>query len=222
MTDEEKSEWEVLDSLLDGVVMAESKDRWVWVGASDGVFSVGAVRRLLNNDRDYSNIHVFKWCKWIPMNCNIFGWRADMGKIPTAMALIHRNIPINDVSCPFCGDVEETVDHLFTGCLVANALWQHVTSWCKVHNWFAFSFKDLVNIHNFVGLTGRAKDIFHGIILIGRWSIWRARNRIKFQNKKYRMVDIIGEVKELGFLWAKNRAKVSSLSWVDWCNFVIM
>ncbi|PWA61623.1 RNA-directed DNA polymerase, eukaryota [Artemisia annua] len=219
MTDEEKCEWEVLDSLLEGVEMAESKDGWVWVGANDGVFSVGAVRRLLNNDRDYSNIHVFEWCKWIPIKYNIFGWRAEMGKIPTAMALRHRNIPINDVSCPFCGDVEETVDHLFTGCLVANALWQHFTSWCKVHNWFAFSFKDLVDIHNFVGLTGKAKDIFHGIILIGCWSIWRARNRIKFQNKKYRMVNIIGEVKELGFLWAKNRAKVSSLSWHDLDTF---
>ncbi|PWA51973.1 RNA-directed DNA polymerase, eukaryota, Reverse transcriptase zinc-binding domain protein [Artemisia annua] len=220
--EEEMAECEVLSRLLDGFVMTDSKDKWKWVGASDGVFSVGAVRRLMSIDRDFSNIHVFDWCKWIPIKCNIFGWRAEMGKIPTALALRHRNIPIIDVSCPFCDDVEETVDHLFTGCLVANALWQHVASWCKVPNWFAFSFKDLMEIHEFVGLSGRAKVIFHGITLLGCWCIWRARNRIKFQKKKERVENIIGEVKVLGFLWAKNRAKMSSFSWNDWCNFVNM
>ncbi|PWA80164.1 RNA-directed DNA polymerase, eukaryota [Artemisia annua] len=215
MTDEEKSEMEVLDRLLEGVELSDTKDGWIWVGAGDGVFSVGAVRRLINNDRDYSNVQVFEWCKWVPIKCNVFGWRAVLGRIPTAMALRHRNIPIPDVSCPFCGDTEETIDHLFTGCIVANGLWQYVTSWCKVQNWFAFSFKDLVDTHNFIGLSGKAKELFQGIILIGCWSIWRARNRIKFQKLKYRLVDIISEVKELGFLWARNRAKVPSLSWVS-------
>ncbi|PWA43878.1 toll/interleukin-1 receptor (TIR) domain-containing protein [Artemisia annua] len=140
-----------------------------------------------------------------------------MGMIPTVKALRHRNIPVADVSCLFCGDAEESVDHLFTGCMVAKVLWQHIASWCKVQNWFAFSFKDLMEVHNFVGLSGRVRDIFYGIIIIGCWSIWRARNRLKFQSKKDRMEDIIGEVKVLGFLWAKNRAKLSSLSWGDWC-----
>ena len=222
MSKVERSEWEVLNTLVEGAVISDSRDRWVWVGSGDGVFSVGAVRKLMENDRDFSNINVFEWCKWIPIKCNIFGWRAEMGRIPTAIALRHRNIPIADVSCQFCGGAEETVDHLFTGCIVTNVLWQHIASWCKVQNWFAFSFKDLMEVHNFIGLSGKAKDIFHGIIIIGCWCIWKARNMLKFQRKNARLEDIIGEVKVLGFLWVKNRAKLSSLSWDDWCKFVIM
>ncbi|PWA43337.1 reverse transcriptase zinc-binding domain-containing protein [Artemisia annua] len=171
---------------------------------------------------DFSNISVFEWCKWIPKKCNIFGWRAEMGRIPTACALRYRNIPIVDVECMLCGDAEETVDHLFTGCIIVSRVWQHISSWCKVQNFFAFSFKDLLEVHNFVGLSGRAKDIFYGIIIIGCWCIWRARNHQMFQGKMARSVDIIGEIKVLGFLWAKNRAKVPSLNWDRWSKFVIM
>ncbi|PWA98427.1 toll/interleukin-1 receptor (TIR) domain-containing protein [Artemisia annua] len=142
-----------------------------------------------------------------------------MGRIPTACALRHRNIQIVDSSCVFCGEVEESVDHLFTGCFLASRIWQHLSSWCKVQSFFAFSFKDLLDIHKFVGLSGKANDIFHGIIIIGCWCIWRARNLQKFQNKKARFEEISGEIKALGFLWAKNRAKIPSLDWDRWCKF---
>ena len=145
-----------------------------------------------------------------------------MGRIPTADALRRRNILVNDPLCPLCDEVEESVDHLFTCCFYASVLWQHVSTWCKVQNLFVFSFKDLMEAYIHVGLSGKAKDIFYGIIIIGCWSIWKARNNSKFQKRKARMEDIIGEVKALGFLWAKSRAKLASLSWVDWCKFNIM
>ncbi|PWA39897.1 RNA-directed DNA polymerase, eukaryota [Artemisia annua] len=112
---EDGSEWEVLNSLLDTVVLSDSMDSWVWIGVGNGVFSVSAVRNLLYLDMDFSNIYVFEWCKWIPKKCNIFGWRAEMGRIPTASALRHINILIADVSCVLCGSADESVDHLFTG-----------------------------------------------------------------------------------------------------------
>ncbi|PWA60122.1 RNA-directed DNA polymerase, eukaryota [Artemisia annua] len=145
----------------------DSMDSWVWIGVGDGVFSVSAVRKQLYYDMDFSNITVFEWCKWILKKCNIFGWRAEMGRIPTATALRHRNIPIADVSCVLCGSADESVDHLFTGCIFATRLWQHISSWCNVQNIFAFSFKDLLEVHNFVGLSGRTREIFYGIIIIG-------------------------------------------------------
>ncbi|PWA48326.1 RNA-directed DNA polymerase, eukaryota [Artemisia annua] len=217
-----RAEMDVLNSLLDAAVLSDAKDCWGWIGIGNGVFSVKAVRELMYVDMDFSNNSVYKWCKWIPKKCNIFGWRAEMGRIPTACALRHRNIQIVDASCVFCGDAEETVDHLFTGCILASRVWQHISSWCKVKNFFAFSFKDLLDVHNFVGLSGRAKYIFYGIIIIGCWCIWRARNHQKFLGKKAKFVDIIGDIKVLGFLWVKNRAKVHSLNWDLWSKFVIM
>ena len=37
-----------------------------------------------------------------------------------------------------------------------------------------------------VGLSGKAKDIFYGIIIIGCWNIWKARNNSKFQKREWK------------------------------------
>ncbi|PWA47226.1 RNA-directed DNA polymerase, eukaryota [Artemisia annua] len=216
---EVRSEWEILNSLLVEVKLSDSIDGWGWIGIGKGVFSISAVRNMLYDDMNISNASVFEWCKWIPKKCNIFGWRADMDRIPTMCALRSRNIPVSDVSCVLCGDSEESLEHLFTGCIFASRIWSFISSWCKTQSFFVFSFKDLLEFHKYSGLSGIAKDILYGIIIISCWCIWRARNNFKFQSKKAKVEVVIGEIKVLGFLWAKSRAKVPSLDWDRWCKF---
>ncbi|PWA89029.1 RNA-directed DNA polymerase, eukaryota [Artemisia annua] len=216
------SEWDILSSLLDAAALSSEPDCWKWIGVGNGDFSVRAVRSLLSEDAACNSNAGFVWCKWVPSKCNIFGWRAVMGRIPTARALRNRNIQVLDANCVLCGDEEESVDHLFTGCIFSARIWQLISAWCKVQNFFAFSFKDLLEVHKFVGLSGKAKDIFYGIIIVGCWCIWRARNLHKFQNKHAKVEETLGEIKSLGFLWAKHRAKIPSLNWDLWCKFVFM
>ncbi|PWA52985.1 RNA-directed DNA polymerase, eukaryota [Artemisia annua] len=217
-----QSEWEILNSLLDEVTLSDACDGWRWIGVGKGVFTVSAVRNMLYDDKDFSNASVFEWCKWVPKKCNIFGWRAGMDRIPTMCALRSRNIPVADVTCVLCGDSEESLEHLFTGCIFASRIWHYISSWCKTQSFFVFSFKDLLDFHKFSGLAGIAKDLLYGIIIIGCWCIWKARNNLRFQSKKARVEDVIGEIKVLGFLWARSRAKVPLLDWERWCKFVIM
>ncbi|PWA92842.1 RNA-directed DNA polymerase, eukaryota, Reverse transcriptase zinc-binding domain protein [Artemisia annua] len=164
---EDRAELVVLNSLLNAVALSEEMDSWGWIWIGNGAFSVSAVRELMYEDMDFSNISVFEWCKWIPKKCNIFGWRAEMGRIPTACELRHRNIPIVDVTWMLCGDAEGSVDHLFTGCITVARVWQHISSWCKVHNFFAFSFKDLLEVHNFVGFREEPKTFFMVSLSLG-------------------------------------------------------
>ncbi|MFS7931421.1 putative reverse transcriptase zinc-binding domain-containing protein [Helianthus anomalus] len=145
-----------------------------------------------------------------------------MDRLPTAAALSRRGIVLEDQSCPFCSDYIETVEHVFTACRFASILWQNISSWCKVPNMFSFSFKDLLELKSHSGLSGKKAEIFHGLVIIGCWCLWRLRNNIRFNNKVARMEDVISEVRSCGFLWAKNRAKLTSLSWSDWCKFVNM
>ncbi|XP_021985967.1 uncharacterized protein LOC110882195 [Helianthus annuus] len=132
--------------------------------------------------------------------CNIFAWRSEINRIPTGVALRNRNIPIVDVSCPLCNSGDETVDHLFTACVVASTVWQFVSSWCIIPSIFAFSFKDLLEIHSLSGLSDQRKDVIQGIIIIRYWSIWKARNELKFAGKTARIENIVSEIKALGFL----------------------
>ncbi|KAJ0880804.1 putative reverse transcriptase zinc-binding domain-containing protein [Helianthus annuus] len=49
-----------------------------------------------------------------------------MDKIATLVALKNRSINIDDTRCTLCNDVEETIYHLFTSCLILSVLWTHI------------------------------------------------------------------------------------------------
>ncbi|XP_021971859.1 uncharacterized protein LOC110867019 [Helianthus annuus] len=145
-----------------------------------------------------------------------------MNKIATVEALKHRNFNVQDESCALCGDGEDSVSHIFSACYTASVVWNHISRWAKVQNLFFFGFKDIVEIHEHVGLSGEKKEAFKGIVRIAVWLIWKARNKARFENKEVRADVIISELKASGFLWFKSRSRFKNLSWQNWCKFVIM
>ncbi|XP_035842207.1 uncharacterized protein LOC118488895 [Helianthus annuus] len=146
----------------------------------------------------------------------------EMDKIPAAAALKRRNIQIDNDSCPFCNSNEETVEHVFIGCLSASIVWNFISSWCKIPSIFAFSLKDLLSIHKELSASDKKKEAAQGIMSIACWSLWRARNNTKFFNFPFKIDRIISEIKALGYLWFVNRSRYKEVEWGDWCSFVNM
>ncbi|XP_022019673.1 uncharacterized protein LOC110919721 [Helianthus annuus] len=211
-----------LASLLGSVRLSDKKDKWGWFGDGSGEFSVGAVKKVIMEGRNSPPISSFKWCKWIPVKCNIFAWRASLNRIPTVEALSKRNVHVQDSHCGFCIDGEDNVDHLFIQCLAANSVWNAISGWCRIPPIFAFSFQDLMETHLHSGLKEPEKSILQGLVIIACWSIWKARNDARFRSTQVRIERIISEVKSVGYLWVRNRTKFRNLTWEDWCKFVIM
>ncbi|KAJ0856584.1 putative reverse transcriptase zinc-binding domain-containing protein [Helianthus annuus] len=206
------------------ISLEDRMDKWEWIGAADKSFSVKAVKKLLSNSGQPVNPmqEPFDECKWLPDKINILMWRAAMNKIASVDNLRRRNIEVQDGMCVLCKDGEESVSHMFASCYVATTLWSHISRWCNVQNLFFFGFEDVAKIHEFVGLKGVKKEAFKGIVRIGVWCVWKARNKARFENKEIRIDEIINEVKALGFLWFKNRSKCKDIEWGDWCKFVMM
>ncbi|XP_022003080.1 uncharacterized protein LOC110900500 [Helianthus annuus] len=138
-------------------------------------------------------------CKWVPAKVNIHAWRMEMDKVPSAEALIRRNIGVHSTLCPTCNSEEETVDHMFDTCIIAANVWNGVRVWCKIPNIYAFYLKDLLSIFKDLDATEKKKEAVQGIILIRCWSLWRARNNAKFSNTPIRIENILSEIKALGF-----------------------
>ncbi|KAJ0933723.1 putative reverse transcriptase zinc-binding domain-containing protein [Helianthus annuus] len=156
---------------------------------------------------------------WVPSKCNLFVWRSEMNKIPTADALRRRGIPVGDGLCPVCKSDIVTVDHLFTSCVGAAVLWQKISRWCRLPLIFAFSFRDLLGIHKEGHISAGRKSVVHGIIYVSCWCLWVARNRVIFSEAEFKVDNVFSEVKSLGFLWYKHRSRNNHISWLDWCNF---
>ncbi|PWA71177.1 RNA-directed DNA polymerase, eukaryota [Artemisia annua] len=180
----EMAELDFLVYVVDSVDLNGRRDKWNWLGDKSGNFSVSSVRRLMYSESDYSNNYVLRWCNWLPAKCNVFIWQAEMSKIPTSDALRRRNMVGVEGLCSICGEDLESVEHLFTTCWVAMLVWNHICNWTRVQHFFAFSFRALIEVHEHVGLKGKAKKVFQGIIFLSCWVIWRARNKLKFEGKK--------------------------------------
>ncbi|XP_021971359.1 uncharacterized protein LOC110866520 [Helianthus annuus] len=158
-------------------------------------------------NKDFSDWYVMEWCNWVPLKCNIFAWRADMDRIPTVEALARRGVSIEDGGCSFCNDGPDSVSHIFTACPLALGLWEKISFWCRVRNFFVFSFRDLLDIPLLGGRRKSEKVALHGIIITACWLLWKARNNLRFNGKMCNVEDIFSEVRALSYLWFEHRAK---------------
>ncbi|KAJ0476786.1 putative reverse transcriptase zinc-binding domain-containing protein [Helianthus annuus] len=220
--DDERSELDALMSAISSISLSDRPDDWSWLPNRPGIFSVNSVKKTLDSLVDCRNLFVLDWCKWVPLKCNVFVWRTEMNRIPTLDVLRSRGIGVGDGICPLCKSEVESVDHLFTSCIMATILWQKISRWCHISPIFAFSFKDLLVIHRDKYIDHRVKPVVHGIIISACWCLWLARNKAVFSGVEAKAESIFSEVRSLGFLWYKNRSRNWSISWSDWCKFVIM
>ncbi|XP_022004376.1 uncharacterized protein LOC110901927 [Helianthus annuus] len=200
----------------------ERGDKWIWKGSRDGMFSVGSVKKELQLSNHHVGFYAHEWCNWIPAKCNIFAWRAEMERLPTRVELRKRKINFENELCVFCGAQEETANHLFTGCAIAAGVWQAVSTWCGIPHIFAFTVKDLLEMHKLIPMSARRKEVLRGVIIIACWRIWKARNERIFEDIKSSVAEIVADLKVLGFLWLKNRQKSVFVEWKDWCKFQVV
>lgn len=208
--------------MLDQVRLRTGPDTWRWLGIRSESFSVAAVKRIIIQEAVTNREVVFKWVKWVPSKCNIFMWRAILDCLPTKEALQRRNIMVDDQVCSFCGELEETVDHIFTECRLAGGVWQALSNWWHIPPIFAFSVRDLMEIHKHAGVSSVKGEVIRGLIIVACWEMWKARNERIFSHRTCTSVEIISAVKAIGFLWFKKRSKCKDVEWDNWCNFNIM
>ncbi|XP_021975079.1 uncharacterized protein LOC110870187 [Helianthus annuus] len=202
------------------VNLSQSCDKWCWSQAENGKeedFNVCSVRNLLVKSRIDSDLYVPKHCKWIPKKCSIFICRAELNRIATVDALFARNIAAGSPICGLCSEEDESVEHLFTSCRLANMLWMKICNWCKCSPWLIFSFRDLIEAHKHAGMEGNKKEALKGIIRIGCWAIWKSRNEARFNNKEVKLEFIFGEVKRMGFLCVSDKIitdqEIDGIAW---------
>ncbi|KAF5795822.1 putative RNA-directed DNA polymerase [Helianthus annuus] len=217
---EEQAELADLLSSLSSVSLSNSVDEWLWSPDSSGSFSVKSVKDLIDASSCSRNWYVMDRCAWVPLKCNIFGWRADMNRLPTSDVLRSRGIAVGDGLCPLCKSEAESVVHLFCSCSVASIVWQKISWWCRIPPIYAFSFRDLLEIHRFSNVANNLKSVIHDIIITTCWCLWSARNKAVFSGIEAKVESVFSEVRSLGFLWYKYRVKDNPVSWTNWCKFV--
>ncbi|XP_076894468.1 uncharacterized protein LOC143546762 [Bidens hawaiensis] len=205
--------------ICEGIHLSNEGHKVCWSLNDNGIFSVKSIKVKVEEIRYPSPLNTFTWNNWVPKKVCILAWRASLERLPTLVALAKRNICYGSVLCPICGEVKETLEHMFNSCRFAQDVRQVISMWYGAHSVFAFCIQDLLDLFKYSGFTSSKKKAFHAVCLITMWSIWKLRNDVVFNGKPSQLARVVGEIKSLSFLWIKNRSKKLNISWEDWTRF---
>ncbi|KAJ0589978.1 putative reverse transcriptase zinc-binding domain-containing protein [Helianthus annuus] len=222
-SDAERSQHAELTEVLKNISLKENEDIWKWNSRPNEELTVAVIRDAISRTSLEANDMEWKfWNRWAPPKVNLFVWRAAKNKIPVKMELFRRGINIEDMRCSRCGRDEETIDHLLVDCVMAQATWWNVKNWLKLPNNEELKSceKMLQYIQDQIG-SKEWKQVIMAIFMIAMWQIWKSRNEVVFNGRNGSVTRTVDEIKELSFLWIKERSKLKGLEWERWKDFNI-
>ncbi|GJT98807.1 RNA-directed DNA polymerase, eukaryota [Tanacetum coccineum] len=105
-------------------------DKCIWSLDDDSTFTVGDLRRLIEDHLLPSLDTTTTWVKYLSHKVNIFMGRLKLDKLPHRLNLSLRGIEILEISCLSCCGMVESNQHIFFECEVAKGIWRIVRRWC--------------------------------------------------------------------------------------------
>ncbi|GJS32461.1 RNA-directed DNA polymerase, eukaryota, reverse transcriptase zinc-binding domain protein [Tanacetum coccineum] len=128
----ELSQMTSLQSHLEGILLPNMTDRWVWSLSGDGEFSVSSARKLIDDKTLGMVGSKTNWCKFVPIKVNILSWRVKLNNLPTRLNLSRRGMELLSIFCPSCNMAVESTNHIFFACSMMNDLYKAITSWWDI------------------------------------------------------------------------------------------
>nr|GEV23945.1 RNA-directed DNA polymerase, eukaryota [Tanacetum cinerariifolium] len=83
----EEEKLSFLLSRIDGLILTNIPDRWVWSLEATSVFFIKSVRQLIDDSILSKEEVATRWVKVMPIKINVFVWRVHLDKLPTRLNL---------------------------------------------------------------------------------------------------------------------------------------
>ena len=211
---------------LEGSILGEEADRWLWLPEDSGVFSVSSSYKVLENlvileegvNVEEEGIFSKLWKSPAPSKVVAFSWMALLNRIPTRsnLALRHILAPGESRACVLCGIADKTTNHLFLHCDVVSLIWRKVMDWLDVNfltpHIFVSQFACWSDSSNSRLLFKAFCLIWHAVV----WSVWKERNARIFKNQFKRVDEVFDDIKALSWCWALSRLRIQSCLFYEW------
>ncbi|XP_019455102.1 PREDICTED: uncharacterized protein LOC109356226 [Lupinus angustifolius] len=218
----EQDEVNVLLNKVEEVSLVHgNEDGWLWVNDKNGTYSVRNAYKVLQNEVRNDNYLHYKrlWTSMVPSKLKCFAWRLFVGGVPTRMNLARRgNIgSLPSTLCAFCGELEESSDHLFFTCSLSYSVWQKLYSLFGIYSILPSSTGS--NFLSHWHLFGEAKN-FHQqwmtIWFVTIWSLWLVRNKIIFDESSFHLDEVMFIINLHSWNLLSARFKGFSFSFLEW------
>ncbi|XP_028201834.1 uncharacterized protein LOC114386020 [Glycine soja] len=210
-----------LGELSQQQIQPNREDRWSWKHDQSGYYLTKSGYDLIweaqmgaNHNLDFVDI----WKLKIPSKSLVFAWRLIRDRLPTRMNLRRRKVVINEVQCPFCGDVEEEAAHLFFSCKKILPIWWESLSWVGVATVLPQNPRDhyLQHMADFTG--GKQLTRWRSWLIAMTWTTWKHRNRIIFQNDTFDGSKLLDDALIVLWTWIRNMERDFGTHFNQWSS----
>ncbi|GKA77393.1 hypothetical protein Tco_0783854 [Tanacetum coccineum] len=163
-------------SCMDGLILTNTLDRWVWSIEATSEFSVKSVCQLI----DDSILPKEEVATTLRLMCFL----GEFDKLPTRLNLSLKAIDISTIVCPLChASIEFRDPHIFLPCPMLVHLWMNLMLWWELEDIDLTSYDDWLLWLNSSRLSKQLKEILEGVCYVKWCLIWRFRNQFLFGAK---------------------------------------
>ncbi|GKA24778.1 RNA-directed DNA polymerase, eukaryota, partial [Tanacetum coccineum] len=138
----ELEQYSSLAAILEGVLLPDMIDRWVWSLAGSGEFSVASTRKFIDDHRLLGVNQKTRWLKEVPKKINILAWKVRFDLLPTRLNLSRRGVEIQSIVCPTCNKEVESSSHIFFVCSLARDIYRKIASWWELTYSVFYTYED--------------------------------------------------------------------------------
>ncbi|GJS19411.1 RNA-directed DNA polymerase, eukaryota, reverse transcriptase zinc-binding domain protein [Tanacetum coccineum] len=212
----ESIQMEELTNKISMVAFSEDHDRWLWSLDGEGLFSVGSVRKCIDNAYCLLDGLPTRWINLVPIKVNILAWRIGWNKLPSRFNMSLRGLEVPSIVCPVCQVGVETINHLFFSCLIASVIVSKIQVWWGLLVFRLYSYQDWLNWLGELKIRREMKDYLEGTMLVSWWIIWNYRNKLIFSSDVPAKAPLFDLIVHYAFLWcnARGRRKINMVDWL--------
>nr|GEY23885.1 RNA-directed DNA polymerase, eukaryota, reverse transcriptase zinc-binding domain protein [Tanacetum cinerariifolium] len=88
----EMDQYTALAEILEGVILPDMSDRWIWALTGPGEFSVSSSRKFIDEQSIIGVNQQSRWIKVVPRKINIMAWKVRFDFLPTRSNLSRREM----------------------------------------------------------------------------------------------------------------------------------
>ncbi|GKD18715.1 RNA-directed DNA polymerase, eukaryota, reverse transcriptase zinc-binding domain protein, partial [Tanacetum coccineum] len=128
----EQIRFDLLKEKVEGCVLVNMKDRWVWSLEGSGEFSVASVRKVIDGVLLPEVTSKTRWIKEVPIKVNVHAWKIKLDCLPTRLNISRRGMHIESILCLMCGKAVESSRHLFFTCRLTSEIMRKISHWWDI------------------------------------------------------------------------------------------
>lgn len=167
---------------------------------SRGEYTVSSMRSFLVSKLIKYKGHPIFWSKLIPLKVRCFIWRASLGRIPMADALVTRG-----------NKEKECSDHLLITCDYSKEVQEWILKWCGIQNRRFSNVREFIDYAAVWGNCHRKKGILSLVFYCLLWNIWLVRNAKSFNKIGAPQTRTADNIISPSYFWYKHRSNLGGV-----------